>query len=140
MGVEQTEVDALMALRPGELDRIAREAIGQFRDPALAARAGQAEQEWRQRAQQVIDDGLDGDPDDIAGEVQDKLRQARDLVDEARELFATSATRDSLPPFTPPEPEVPPPSLAPLVSSGWDYAEQCRALRESKAYGGDEDE
>ena len=33
MGVEQTEVDALMALRPGELDRIAREAIGQFRDP-----------------------------------------------------------------------------------------------------------
>ena len=27
-----------------------------------------------------------------------------------------------------------------LVSSAWDFAEQCRALRESKAYGGGEDE
>ncbi len=88
----------------------------------------------------MVDAGLDGDPDDIADEVRGKLRQARELLDEAREAFATSATRADLPEFTPPEPEVPPPSLAPLVSTEWGFAEQCRSLKGSKAYGGDEDE
>ena len=42
-----------------------------------------------------------------------------------------------LPRFTPPAAEV----LVPLVSSDWPLAEQCRSLRESKAYlGGEEGE
>ena len=61
------------------------------------------------------------------------------------ESLQTSAEPDDLPPFEPPEPIVPAGDALPsglgttLVSSGWNFAGQCRTLKDSKAYGGDED-
>lgn len=42
MGTEQTEIDALAALQPGVLDRIARDALDRFYDHDLARRTREA--------------------------------------------------------------------------------------------------
>jgi hypothetical protein len=49
MGREQTEIDALLALHPAELDRIAGEALRPFFDFTLADRASEARSEWFSR-------------------------------------------------------------------------------------------
>jgi len=146
-GTMQTEIDAAIALRPDDLTRIARAAISPFFDATLADRFEQARQEWEDEAREVIDDGLDGDREEIMTAARDKLGQARTLIDEVNESFETSAEPDDLPEFEPPEPGVPIGDALPsglgttLVSSDWDFPEQCQKLRESKAYGGeDEDE
>ncbi len=46
-------------------------------------------------------------------------------------------TEDDLPDFEPSAANVPEPELEPLVSSAWNFPEQCRALREAKAYSGE---
>ena len=146
-GTKQTEIDAAIALRPDDLARIARAAISPFFDATLAGRFEQARQEWEDDARAVIDDGLDGDRAAIMAAARDKLGQARTLIDEVNESFETSAEPDDLPEFEPPEPGVPIGDALPsglgttLVSSDWDFPEQCQKLRDSKAYGGeDEDE
>jgi hypothetical protein len=47
MGHEQTEIDALAALRPGELTRIALEALRPFYDFGLDARCQAALEKWQ---------------------------------------------------------------------------------------------
>jgi hypothetical protein len=49
-GREQTEIDALAALRPGELDEIARAAVRPFYDPTLERRADAVERRWQREA------------------------------------------------------------------------------------------
>ena len=146
-GTEQTEIDAAIALRPAELEQIARDALDPFFDATLAARFGQARQDWEEEAQEVIDDGLDGDRDQLLAAARVKLSQVRTAIDEVSESLQTRAELDDLPEFEPPEPIVPAGDALPsglgtvLVSSAWDFADQCRALKDSKAYGGDgEDE
>jgi len=145
-GTKQTEIDAAIALRPDDLARIARAAITPFFDATLAGRFEQARQEWEDEARAVIDDGLDGDRAAIMAAARDKLGQARTLIDEVNESFETSAEPDDLPEFEPPEPGVPIGDALPsglgttLVSSDWDFPEQCQKLRESKAYGGEDEE
>jgi hypothetical protein len=48
-GSEQTEIDALAALRPDELERIAREAVAPYFDARLAERVRDAEAAGRRR-------------------------------------------------------------------------------------------
>jgi hypothetical protein len=144
-GTQQTEIDAAIALRPGELAQIAREAIAPFFDASLAGRFGQARQAWLADAQQVIDDGLDGDREQILAAARVRLSRARALIDEVNESLQTSAGPDDLPAFEPPEPDAPIGDALPsglgttLVSSRWDFADQCRALKGSKAYGGEDE-
>jgi hypothetical protein len=57
MGTRQTEIDALSALRPDDLARIAREAIAPFFDETLAGRTEDARREWLAGAQEIIDGG-----------------------------------------------------------------------------------
>ena len=147
MGTKQTEVDAAIALRQPELEQAARDALDPFYDRTLARRFAQARREWEAETQEVIDDGLDGDREEIMAAARDKLGQARTLIDEVNESLVTSAEPDDLPEFEPPEPGVPIGDAFPsglgttVVSSGWNFPEQCQKLRESKAYGGeDEDE
>jgi hypothetical protein len=60
--------------------------------------------------------------------------------------FWTTAETSDLEEFEPPDPDVPVGDALPsglgttLVTSEWSYPEQCRALKQSKAYGGDEAE
>jgi hypothetical protein len=55
MGHEQTEIDALAALQPGELQRIAYEALRPFYDFTLDERCKAALEEWQSPAQQKLD-------------------------------------------------------------------------------------
>ena len=145
MGTKQTEIDAAIALRPDDLARIAREALGPFFDQTLQGRFEGARQDWEDEAQQDVDAGLDGDRDDLLSAARDKLSQARTLVDEVSESLQTSTGPDDLPSFEPPEPVVPAGDALPsrlgttLVSSAWGFADQCSALKASKSYGGSED-
>jgi hypothetical protein len=145
-GTSQTEIDALAALRPGDLVRIAREAIAPFFDETLPDRTEQARQDWLASAQEIVDDGLDGDRGQLLAAAEGKLSQARALIDEVGESFETSTEPDDLPPFEPPEPDVPIGSALPshtgttLISSAWDFHQQCSALKRSKDYAGDKDE
>jgi hypothetical protein len=147
-GTEQTEVDAAIALRPAELAQAARDAIAPFYDATLMGRYVRARRKWLAGAQQVIDDDLDGDGEreQLLITAQGKLDQARALAEEASQSLQTGTEPDDLPEFEPPEPDAPAGDALPsglgttLVSSAWDFPDQCRALRDSKAYGGDGDE
>ena len=53
-GREQTELDALIALRPDALRRLALEAIEPFYDDTLAQRCSEAERRWREEANALL--------------------------------------------------------------------------------------
>ena len=61
MGVEQTEIDALLTLHPGALEQMIRDALAPYFDPTLAQRARDAERQWR--AEAAIQDLIDDDPE-----------------------------------------------------------------------------
>ena len=145
-GTEQTEIDAAIALRPAELEQAARDALGPFFDHNMAGRFSQARQEWEEQAQEVIDDGLDGDRDELLAAAEGTIGQARELVRQVRDSLQTSATLADLDGFEPPEPDCPAGTALPsdlgtaLISSADSFPDQCRKLRDSKKYGGGEDE
>jgi hypothetical protein len=55
-GREQTEIDALAALNPAALQRIAEEAIAPFWDPDLSDRAIEAVIDWEDEAKEALQD------------------------------------------------------------------------------------
>jgi len=61
MGREQTEIDALAALRPEVLLQIARDAIAPFRDATLERRGAEARIEWMRQAEDALRDHPDYD-------------------------------------------------------------------------------
>jgi hypothetical protein len=61
MGIEQTEIDALAALRPELLGQIARRALDGFYDHTLARRVRQYRREWLDRAWAMVEPTLDTD-------------------------------------------------------------------------------
>ena len=63
MGVEQTEIDALLARHPGELTKLIRRAFEPHYDPTLAHRVYIAEQDWRVAAQAEIERQIEIVPD-----------------------------------------------------------------------------
>jgi hypothetical protein len=54
-GHEQTEIDALAALRPDLLRQIAREAVEPFYDFTLTRRTAEARRDWEQEAQSRLE-------------------------------------------------------------------------------------
>jgi hypothetical protein len=60
MGIQQTEIDALAALQPNLLRRIAADAISPFFDNTLHRRVTEAKQEWLANAQQAVDEQAGG--------------------------------------------------------------------------------
>ena len=63
MGVEQTEIDALLTLYPGALTQMLRKAFKPYYDPTLAARVNEAEREWRAQAEAEIERQIEIVPD-----------------------------------------------------------------------------
>jgi hypothetical protein len=55
-GREQTELDALIALHPGELRRIASDAVEPFWDATLRERSQEAATEWARQAQAQLEE------------------------------------------------------------------------------------
>jgi hypothetical protein len=74
MGVEQTEVDSLLALHPGALAQMIRDALKPYFDPTLDSRVRRAEWRWRDEARHKIQDGIENDPDLAAERARIEVR------------------------------------------------------------------
>jgi len=139
MGREQTEVDALATLRPGELSKIVTEAVAPFFDADLSRRVWIAKNDWENRAREALDEQL-GDEHRAAlhahlAEQIDAIRaQLSEIEEQAR--LSTADLDIELPPIEIPGPDIDE-SLQgkPLLSSAWSWAEQTRALIDRKRYG-----
>ena len=90
MGTRQTEIDAAIALRPDDLDPHRPRGDRPFFDETLADRIEEAAQEWLDEAQEIVDNGMDGDREQLLADAEDKLGQARTLIDEVGESLQTS--------------------------------------------------
>jgi hypothetical protein len=138
MGRDQTEVDALATLRPGELTRIVTKAIVPFYDDTLSHRVWRAKHAWEERAKEALGDQLGDERRAILhGHLAEQLGAIRAQLEEI-ESQARLSTADldiELPPIEIPAPEVDE-SLqgTPLLSSRWSWAEQTRALIDRKRY------
>jgi hypothetical protein len=123
MGVEQTEIDALAALRPDLLRQLADDAIAPFFDATLGERADEISEEWFADARQAIESS------DVDLEYQ--RHRLQQMLDDARKIELPAA------------PELPDPQLdgtppQPLLDTRRDFIDQCRILVASKEYREDE--
>jgi hypothetical protein len=78
MGVEQTEVDSLLALHPGALAHMVRDALAPYFDPGLAERVNEARGQWGTEARNVIGENLAAVPDlaDRMAEIETRASDA----------------------------------------------------------------
>jgi hypothetical protein len=136
MGIEQTEIDALATLRPELLRQVARDAIAPFCDFDLDRRVKAAREEWLTHALAIINDNLDAERlGRIRAQAAEQLEAMREQIAELNEALRVDVDDFDLPDIEIPEAEL---TLGlapqPLVDSRWSFAEQCRALIDSKAY------
>jgi hypothetical protein len=133
MGHEQTEIDALSALRPEALTTIAREAIKPYSDATLAERTHAAEHDWRDESEELLE-RLPAYADartktevalELLGQQVQKLEQ---FQDQAAALLADIQP----PPIQLPSAENDTPGLEPLFDSRADFATASRRLRRYK--------
>lgn len=136
-GVEQTEIDALATLQPRVLSEIVRNAIKPYFDATLAARVAEARYQWREEAQRVLEEQIDGHAlarirERAAVRLVELEAELEDINEQMR--IATDDVVD-LPQPVIPEPEIDDEARQPLVSSDWNWAEATRALKGRKSYG-----
>jgi hypothetical protein len=140
-GVEQTEVDALVTLRPELFRELANDAIAPFFDKTLVSRARRIKEDWRQRAQAIVDASIDQDHlERVRAHAEAKLAELRselDAINEAMRFDISDFDVPAVPVL--PEPIISGDQPLPLLDSSWSFVEQCKALIDSKAYriGGD---
>ncbi len=136
MGVAQTEIDSIAALRPDLLRQIARGAIAPFYDYELDRRVARYRDEWLGRAREMIAASFDLDRlAEIRADAEQQLDGMREQVRELNDALRIDVDPDDLPPIELPEAETRGVATHPaLIDSQWDFAEQCQALIDSKAY------
>lgn len=131
---EQTEIDALAALRPQELRSIALAAIKPFYDEHLAGNVSYAHYQWRESAAAL----LESHPWYQAAVAN--ISDARTALEETADTFhrAQDAAQDAfenieLPPVVVPEPTIDTLAPRPLFTTHDDYANASRRLIAHKA-------
>jgi hypothetical protein len=142
MGREQTEIDALIALYPNELRRLAEEAVEPFYDPTLAERAAEA----REASEQDVAEWLEGWEEFQAAKA--KVEEARNFashavqkIEEAQEeAEAVLATMQDPPELVTPQPKLPGTDPMPLFSTGYDDLTAIQRLKAYRAYEDDDTE
>jgi hypothetical protein len=128
MGREQTEIDALAALRPNVLRQIADKAVAPFFDATLAQRAAVARAAWQARASEILRHHPAYEP------TCDDIRATLAAVEAGAERFHEAqrqAERDlrfALPPLCLVAPELTAEKREPLYSSKDDFATATRRL------------
>jgi hypothetical protein len=146
----QVEIDALAALRPQELTRIAEAVIARYVDPGLSRRFARIAADWTEAATEAVDAQL---ADDDVADLQQRteyaierynhalaqLREAREGLDDLQEEVHELAA-DIAPPEPPeaPEAEIDEAAHHPLINLDWDFVAVTQALRARKAYEGEE--
>ena len=134
-GVDQTEIDALAALRPDLLRQIARDALDAFFDRTLDGRVFTAQSQWLDAAQVVLDEQLDGQRiDALRREAEAKLATLQREIDALNTALRVDVDDFELPAPVVPEAQLDEVYRLPLLDSRWSFEEQCRRLIDSKAY------
>ena len=137
-GIEQTEIDALAALRPDLLRTITRAAIEPFYDRRLRlrVRAGSETPGSGTPGRSSTAAPTAGQLARIRAEAERKLTELRDEIRRAQRYSSASTSTTSTYPDLPkcPRRNWTSNRPAPLVDSRWDFADQCRRLIDSKAY------
>jgi hypothetical protein len=140
-GCGQTEIDALtIPSKVPVLQRYLREAFAPYIDTTLSHRVWQAEAEWREAAQQAIDDQIDADRlERIRAEASTKLETLREEIERLNEALSVACDdlNIELPDIEVPEPEVElEEGRQALLSFDHDWVDATQALIERKSYGG----
>jgi hypothetical protein len=134
-GREQTEIDALAALRPQVLTQIATDAVAPYFDLGAARRRAQRIEEWRQEATQI----LENHPEYNAAKerIAKAKADAEKAIEECRAINARerlSLERSvQLPRIEPIDLELAAPDGQPVYTSDDDWVEATRKLKERKA-------
>jgi hypothetical protein len=142
-GVEQTEIDALAALRPDLLRQLARDAISPFFDDTLHSRCLFAQQRYRQAAERAFAEQVDAEQiDELRERAREELSEMQEQIDELRDALRESVGEIDL---DLPDPEVPQPVFKDepdhaIYSSRLDWSEATRRMVRRKAYGNGADE
>ena len=120
MSVEQTEIDALAALRPELLQQLAEQALVPFFDYTLFRRCVQARRDWEDACQAAIDAQTDQDQlDRLRTEAEQTLATLQAEVDRLNRELSIDPTGYELPAPSIPEPEITAePDGLPLVEFG----------------------
>jgi hypothetical protein len=134
MGVAQTEIDALAALQPALLRRIAEDAVSPFYDDSLDDRVQQAIDDWRDEAQEIVDDQIGADAEYFRDLAARRIAEKHDEIKKIIDTLRIDADRYDLPEIVLPEPELDDQPPLPLCDSVWDFADQCQRLIASKRY------
>lgn len=137
-GVEQTEIDALATLRPRALQEVVEAAIAPYFDRTLDGRVSVARHDWREAAQEMLSDQIDGEMlDDLRAHAAERLADLEAEIDAINEqLRMATGDRFDLPPVVIPEPALDEnlSRQASLISTRQSWAEGTRALIARKAY------
>jgi hypothetical protein len=134
-GAGATELDALEALHPGELERIVRAGIERYLDPDLPRRHAVALQEYRhslRRITEAVHAQYEDDVDALRGEYADLVAAFSAWRDRAEVTFDRIADdlRDvELPPFFEPRPTPRPQAPEPLFDVSRSYLDQIESYR-----------
>lgn len=134
-GVQQTEIDALAALQPGRLFRLAANALGRFFDSSLTDRGIDARAAWKAEAQARLADLIGAEQlSNYRSEQQVRLDGLRVEIAKLNEAMQVDVSGFEWPEFQCPEPKVTEPDDPPLIDSRWTFAEQCSRLKAAKEY------
>jgi hypothetical protein len=141
MGHEQTEVDALLALHPGALTEIARNAVAPFFDRTLARRAEELRSQWQREAEQRLRDSpgyaeacriIKTTNDSLSEALNQAWVSARETHERAELLLPPIRTT-----LSPPDPIIDTDQQPePLFSSASDFATASRKLIAEKRLDG----
>jgi hypothetical protein len=131
-GREQTEIDALLALYPGEVARIVEEKLAPYFDSTLSVRAAQAERRWLRNAEASLQE--------LPRRAEFERRWAAIEADLAalNADIEAACERVELPAFTAPAAVDSAPysrSDGIIASSEWDFIDETENLRQRKSYG-----
>jgi hypothetical protein len=136
--IQQTEIDALLVLRPDALREIVEDAFAPYFDDTLEDRIETAEAAWMEQAQAAINAQIN--PTVLAAvraEATTKLSELRSAIDDLNEQMDLATDGFNLPEIDVPQPEIDEdiPRRA-LVSLGDNWVTVTRALKARKQYGG----
>ena len=140
-GVEQTEIDALIALDRGAFAALARAAVAPYFDTTLDRRVREVRDAWLTAAQSAVNDQLGPQRrEEIHRATTEQVAAMNEAVEALREQLHIDVDEFELPAIPDiPEHDVDPYGLpSPLFDSRWGFAEGSIALKASKAYEGDE--
>jgi hypothetical protein len=133
-GREQTEIDAMIALYPRELGRMLTEAMAKYFDAGLADRVREARSEWRDAAEQAIEDQVGAELAELREDAKEIIGPYNSAIAGLRTRF-NRLTRDIyLPEPEMPEPEIDEPDSGVLADTRWTYLRETQALKAEKAY------